>query len=375
MTNPLLQLLEAGQSVWLDYLDRRILTDGALRRLVENDGLRGLTSNPSIFAKAIGGGDYDREIQDWGKRPDTPDLQIYEQLAVKDIQAAADIFQPVYDRLNGHDGYASIEVSPRHAMDAQATIAEALRLWRAVDRPNIMIKVPATIPGLEAIRQLVGQGVNVNVTLLFGLEMYQAVAQAHIAGLELLRDAGGDVSRVHGVASLFVSRIDTVIDRKIDERLVLATHGSALELQQLRGKVAIANAKIAYQLYLGLVATTRWKRLAAIGAAPQRLLWASTGTKNVDYSDTLYVEQLIGRDTINTTPPKTLDAFRDHGVVRATLVEDVAGARDTLATAETLGLDLDGVTDALTRDGLAQFERSLDQLLHVIAERRQHALT
>ncbi|MGH6806831.1 MAG: transaldolase [Ensifer adhaerens] len=372
MTNPLLQLVEAGQSVWLDYLDRKFMSDGTLNRLIEDDGLRGLTSNPSIFEKAIGqGGDYDAQLQSLLQEGDSSPLDLYERLAVTDIQSAADLFRPVYDRLHGLDGYASIEVSPRHAMDTEATIVEAQRLWRSVDRPNLMVKVPATKPGLRAIRHLIGEGVNVNVTLLFGIEMYLAVAEAHIAGLDALTAKGGDLSTVHGVASFFVSRIDTQIDKKIDARLETAMGDDAETLRRLRGKVAIANAKIAYQHSLDLLATPRWARLAALGAAPQRLLWASTGTKNPDYLDTLYVDELIGPDTISTMPPKTMDAFRDHGIVRPSLTEDVTSALEILAAAERLGLGLRAVTDELTVDGVRQFENSLETLLGAIAQKRK----
>ena len=373
MTNPLLQLLEVGQSVWLDFLDRKFLTDGSLQKLIKNDGLRGLTSNPSIFEKAIAqGGDYDAELQLLLQQEDHPALDLYERLAVSDIQTAADLFRPVYDRLGGLDGYASIEVSPRHALDTEATILEAQRLWRAVDRPNVMIKVPATAPGLRAIRYLIGEGINVNVTLLFGIDMYLAVAEAHLSGLEALRARGGDVTAVHGVASFFVSRIDAKIDKAIDARLTSATGEAAATLRRLRGRVAIANAKVAYQHYLDLVATPRWRTLASLGASPQRLLWASTGTKNSDYPDTLYIDELIGPDTISTMPPKTLDAFREHGSVRARLAQNIDGAKATLAEAEALGLNLRAITDQLTLDGVEQFERSLESSLAAIAEKHRN---
>ncbi len=372
MKNPLLQLLEVGQSVWLDYLDRKFLIDGSLKKLIDEDGLRGLTSNPSIFEKAIAqGGDYDAQIQLLLKSADLDALDLYERLAVTDIQTAADLFRPVYDGLGGLDGYASIEVSPRHAFDTEATILEAQRLWRAVDRPNVMVKVPATEPGLRAIRYLIGEGINVNVTLLFGIDMYLEVAEAHLSGLEALRARGGDIGSVHGVASFFVSRIDTKIDKDIDARIKSAGGEEAATLRRLRGKVAIANAKIAYQHYLDLVATPRWRTLAALGASPQRLLWASTGTKNPDYADTLYIDELIGPDTISTMPPKTLDAFRDHGRVGERLTQDIDAARATLAEAEALGLNLRGVTDELTSDGVRQFEHSLEALLAAIAEKHK----
>jgi transaldolase/glucose-6-phosphate isomerase len=371
MTNPLLQLLEAGQSVWIDYLDRRFLSDGSLLRLIKEDGLRGLTSNSSIFERALTqSSDYDIQIRllldPWDRSP----VDLYGFLAVRDIQTAADQFRVVHRNLGGLDGYASIEVSPRYAFDAEAMITEGGRLWRAVDRPNVMVKIPATEPGLRAIRHLISEGINVNVTLLFGIDMYRAVAEAHLAGLEALNAKGGDVTKVHGVASVFVGRIDTEIDNAIDLRLTTATGAEAARLQRLRGTVAIANAKMAYQHYLERLSTPRWRVLAALGASPQRLLWASTGPKNPAYPDTLYIDELIGPDTISTMTPKTLDAFRKRGDVRSRLGENVDEASTTLAEAERLGLSLRAVTDAWAADGLRQVERSRQALLGAIAEKR-----
>ncbi|MGH6972399.1 MAG: transaldolase [Caulobacteraceae bacterium] len=373
--NPLRALEAAGQAVWLDFLDRKLLDEGRLQRLIDEDGVKGLTSNPSIFEKAIGEGDaYDERLRSLtGSSGDRPE-GLYERIAVADIQRAADIFRPTYDRLGGRDGYVSLEVSPGLASDTQGTIAEARRLWRAVDRPNLMIKVPGTAEGVPAIRALIGEGINVNVTLLFGLDAYLAVAEAHIAGLEALKASGGDLSRVHGVARFFVSRIDTKIDKTIDERLKTADAEEAEALRRLRGKIAIANAKVAYQRYLGLTKSERWRRLADAGAAPQRLLWASTGTKDPAFSDTLYVESLIGPDTVDTVPPKTMDAFRDHGVVAETLTADVKGAERDLAEAERLGLDLGGVTRALVPEGVRQFAQSFDALLQAVARKRERVL-
>ena len=369
MTNPLLKLSEAGQAVWLDYLHRKILEDGELKRLIDEDGLKGMTSNPSIFQKAIGeGDDYDDGIRAALSKGDLEPMALYETLAIADIQAAADQFRPVYDGLNGADGYVSLEVSPYLAMDTEATIAEGRRLWRAVNRPNVMIKVPGTSAGVPAIRELIGEGININVTLLFGIQAYLDVAEAHMTGLESLKVAGGDIAKVHGVASFFVSRIDTQIDKEIDRRVAAGEWTDALKA--LRGQVAIANAKMAYQRYLEMVATPRWQALAAAGAAPQRLLWASTGAKDPAYSDVLYVENLIGPDTVNTVPTKTLDAFRDHGKVGPTLTEGVGEAREVLATAERLGLDLGGVTDRLIVDGVRQFSQAFDELLAAVAAKR-----
>ncbi len=375
MTNPLKQLEAAGQAAWLDYVHRKIIDDGELKRLILNDGLTGLTSNPSIFEKAIGEGDtYDGRLKALLKTGKESPKDLYEQLAIADIQDAADLFRPVYDHQKSRDGYVSLEVSPHLAMDTKGTVEEARRLWAAVDRPNLMIKVPGTAPGVPAIRQLIGEGINVNVTLLFGLDAYQAVAEAHMAGLEAFRAGGGDVSKVHGVASFFVSRIDTKIDKAIDTRLAAGVSATTSDLKALRGKVAIANAKIAYQHYLAMIAGDRWKALAAAGAAPQRLLWASTGTKDPTYSDVLYLDALIGRDTVNTIPPKTMDAFRDHGVVSDSLTADVAGARAILTQADAAGLDLAGVTDLLVVEGVQQFVDAFEALLNAVSDKRARIL-
>jgi transaldolase/glucose-6-phosphate isomerase len=375
MTNPLKQLSRVGQAVWLDYLHRDILENGDLARMIADDDVRGLTSNPSIFEKAIGGGEaYDAAIRKLLASGDLAAPALYERLAIADIQLAADRFRATFERLDGNDGYVSLEVSPTLADDTEGTIAEARRLWAAVDRPNLMIKVPGTTAGVPAIRQLIGEGINVNVTLLFGVEAYLAVAEAHIAGLEAFRAAGGNVGHVHGVASFFVSRIDTAIDKIIDDRLASAAGDDAATLRRLRGQVAIANARVAYQHYLDLIATPRWKALAAAGASPQRLLWASTGTKDPAYSDIHYVETLIGPDTVNTLPPKTMDAFRDHGRVRPTLAEDPQGARQVLADADRLGLDLASVTDQLVVEGVKQFAKSFEDLLAAVTGKRSRVL-
>jgi len=366
MTNPLLQLGEVGQAVWLDFIDRKILETGGLKRLIEQDGLKGVTSNPSIFEKAIGEGpDYDDRLRAFLAGGRAEAAEVYEHLAIGDIRDAADQLRPVYDRTGGADGFVSLEVSPYLAMDTQGTVTEARRLWKAVDRPNLMVKVPGTEAGFGAIRTLVGEGININVTLLFALKAYLAVAEAHTAGLEAFKAGGGDVSRVSGVASFFVSRIDTQIDKKIDQRIA-AGDRDADALKALRGKVAIANAKVAYQEYLKLIETPRWKALAAAGARPQRLLWASTGTKDPAYSDVLYVETLIGPNTVNTLPPKTMDAFRNHGRVAITLTQDVAEAERVLAEAERLGLDLGGVTRDLVTDGVKLFSDASDKLLAAV---------
>jgi transaldolase len=375
MTNPLRDLDAAGQAAWLDYVHRKILEDGELQRLIDEDAVKGLTSNPSIFEKAIGEGDaYDDRIQALAKPGESVEA-LYERIAITDIQGAADVFRHTYDRLYGRDGYVSLEVSPELADDTEGTIANARRLWTAVGRPNLMIKVPGTAAGVPAIRQLIGEGINVNVTLLFGVDAYLDVAEAYMAGLETYKAHGGDISRVHSVASFFVSRIDTKIDGAIDARLKAGATGQEAErLTRLRGKIAIANAKRAYQRYLELIDGPRWKPLAEAGASPQRILWASTGVKDPTYPDTLYVASLIGPDTVDTMPPKTMDAFRDHGRVAATLTEDVPLAEHDLAEAQGLGLDLDGVTRDLVIDGVKQFSDAFSALLKAVAEKRERIL-
>jgi len=370
-----LQALEAeGQAVWLDFLDRGFLAEGGLKRLIEEDGVTGVTSNPSIFEKAIGHGrEYDSDIRALLDEGEPSLTGIYEHLAITDIQAAADALRPVYDRLNGADGFASIEVSPFLAGSTQGTIDEARRLWAAVDRPNLMVKVPGTREGVPAVRELTASGVNVNITLLFSNDMYEAVAEAFIAGLEDRLAKGEDISSISSVASFFVSRIDTRIDAEIDAR-VKSGDPQSEQLTALRGKVAIANAKLAYQYYLDLIVSDRWKALAAKGARPQRLLWASTGTKDPAYSDVLYVETLIGRDTINTMPPKTIEAFLDHGVAKPSLTADIESERRVLAEADRLGLDLAGVTAALVVEGVEKFEDAADALLGAIAKTRSEML-
>ncbi|HWF77947.1 MAG TPA: transaldolase [Caulobacteraceae bacterium] len=372
MTNPLRELEAAGQAVWLDYLHRKILENGELKRLIDEDGIKGLTSNPSIFEKAIGSGDaYDDRVQAALKTTDGAPMSIYERIAIADIQAAADIFRPTWDRLGGKDGFVSLEVSPKLANDTEGTVAEARRLWKAVDRPNLMIKVPGTKAGTPAIRRLIGEGINVNVTLLFGVAAYLDVAEAHIHGLEAAKAAGRDVSKIHGVASFFVSRIDTKIDKAIDARLAQSpAPDEALRLKRVRGKIGIANAKRAYQRYLEIIATPQWKALAEAGASPQRVLWASTGVKDPSFPDILYAVSLIGPDTIDTLPPATIDAFRDHGTVSPSLTTDVAEAEHDLAEAKGLGIDLDAVTDALVVEGVDLFAKAFDDLLKAVSEKR-----
>lgn len=361
--NPLQALHEQGQSPWLDYIRRNLITSGELQRLIDEDGLMGVTSNPAIFEKAITGSqDYTAALAAL-ESENLDAMALYERLAVEDVQNVADILKPIYDRTQGRDGYVSLEVSPYLAKDTEGTIAEARRLWRAVNRPNLMIKVPATPEGLPAIRRLIGEGINVNVTLLFAQDVYRQVAEAYIAGLEDLAAAGGDLRRVAGVASFFVSRIDTLVDAKLDAKLKAGDGDRAL-IESLKGKVAVANAKLAYQAYKKIFSGERWEKLAAAGARTQRLLWASTGTKNPQYSDVLYVEELIGPDTVNTIPPATWEAFRDHGRVRPTLESDLEAAHDTLETLEKVGVSLKEVTDALLTDAVRLFAEPFDKLLN-----------
>ena len=374
--NPVKALENHGQAVWLDFLARGFIAKGELKKLIDSDGVRGVTSNPSIFEKAIGSSDeYDGSIGKALKGSDRPVAELFERLAVEDIQHAADVLRPVYDSLDGHDGFVSLEVSPYLAMDTKGTIAEAKRLWKDVHRKNLMIKVPATQEGLPAIQQLTGEGISVNITLLFSQKVYRQVAEAYLAGIEKYVAKGGDPSHVASVASFFVSRIDTVVDKELDEKIAKANDPSEKErLAALKGKVAIANAKLAYQDYKRLFSGARWDKLAAKGARPQRLLWASTGTKNKDYSDVLYVEELIGPNTINTMPPATMDAFRDHGKLRDTLEDNIEEARHVLAELERGGISLDAITADLVKDGVRLFADAADKLYGAVAHKRATVL-
>jgi transaldolase/glucose-6-phosphate isomerase len=368
--NPVKQLLAHGQSPWLDFIRRGFIAEGSLNKLVEEDGLGGVTSNPSIFEKAMGSGaDYDPQFKELAAGGVHDANELYETMAVDDIRHAADVLRPVFERTRGLDGFVSLEVSPYLALRTEETIAEARRLWKWVDRPNLMVKVPGTEQGAPSVRILIEDGININVTLLFALSAYQAVAEAYLTGLEARVAKGLDVSHISSVASFFVSRIDAQIDKKIDER-VAAGDKDAEALKALRGRVAIANAKQAYAWYQEMIASDRWQKLAAAGANPQRLLWASTGTKDKAYSDVLYVEELIGRDTVNTMPPATMDAFRDHGHAADTLTHDLEGARHILAETERLGLDLAGVTKHLVEDGVKLFADAADNLLGAVAQKR-----
>jgi transaldolase/glucose-6-phosphate isomerase len=374
--NPVKALENHGQSVWLDFLARGFVAKGELQKLIDTDGVKGITSNPSIFEKAIGSSDeYDGAIGKALKGGDRPVADLFEQLAVEDIQHAADVLRPVYDHLKGEDGFVSLEVSPYLAMDAKGTIAEAERLWNDVSRKNLMVKVPATPEGLPAIRHLIGEGISINITLLFSQQVYLQVAEAYLAGLEKYVAKGGDPSHVASVASFFVSRIDTMVDKQLDDKIAKANDPTEKErLAALKGKVAIANAKLAYQEYKRLFSGARWEKLKAKGAKPQRLLWASTGTKNKDYSDVLYVEELIGPNTVNTVPPATLDAFRDHGKVRDSLEENIEDARSVLEELERSGVSLDAITAELVKDGVKQFADAADKLYGAVAHKRAAVL-
>lgn len=366
-----------GQSVWLDYLRRSLFTSGEFRRLIVEDGLRGATSNPSIFEKAFAGStDYVNALREIERRHDIEPMALYEALAIRDIRDAADLLHPEYEATKRVDGYVSLEVSPYIAHDTHATIEEARRLWEAISRGNVMIKVPGTVEGVPAVRQLVSEGINVNITLLFGIERYKEVAHAYIDGLSTYVEKGGDATNVASVASFFVSRIDTMVDDIIARRLTTTTDADVrTALTRLLGNVAIANAKLAYQAYRELCSTPAWQRLAAKGALPQRLLWASTSTKNPRYRDVRYVEELIGPDTVNTITPSTLEAFHDHGRLRASLEEHVEDAHGILEALQGAGISLREVTDTLIEEGVTQFNVAFDRLLSAVEKGRRTELT
>lgn len=363
------KLHEMGQSVWFDFIRRSLITSGKLKELVDQ-GVKGVTSNPAIFEKAIAGSnDYDEDLKQLIKTDKSVD-QIYEALAFEDITRATDVLKPVYESTNAKDGYVSLEVSPHLAYDTEKTISEAKRLFETINRPNLMIKVPATPAGIPAITELIGSGVNVNVTLIFGLENYRALAEAYIAGLEKLAKTGLSVKdghpldKVASVASFFVSRVDTAVDKALEK----------IGNTDLQGKTAIANAKVAYTEFKTIFSGSRWQQLADKGAHVQRVLWASTGTKNPNYSDTLYVDELIGPDTVNTLPPATLDSFIDHGKIYETLTQGLDEARQQLAQLAELGINLNSVTQKLQEDGVVAFAEPFDALMKSIAEKREKLL-
>ena len=367
--NPLKGLLAYGQSPWLDFIRRNILLNGDLKRMINEDGLRGMTSNPAIFEKAITAGDDYNDIIKAADAKSSTAMALYEKIAIRDVQDACDIFKSVHTETKGRDGYVSLEVSPMLAFDTQGTIDEARRLWKAVNRPNVMIKIPATPQGIPAIRQVLEDGINVNITLLFAQSAYEQVAEAFLTALEARAAKGLDISPIASVASFFVSRIDSLVDGKIDAILKTETDAKKkLLLESLLGKVAIANARRTYKKYQELFGGSRWKALAAKGGQTQRLLWASTSTKNPKYRDVIYVEELIGADTVDTIPPATFDAFRDHGKLRASLTENVEGAEKTMSDLEAAGISMKEVTDKLLADAVKLFQDPFKQLLDAITK-------
>jgi transaldolase len=365
--NPLQRLHEAGQSIWLDYIDRTMLRNGDLARRIRDDALTGMTSNPTIFEKALAEGSaYDDQLR--SATGDHTALDLFELIATSDVRDACDAFRSVYDQTKGVDGYVSIEVSPGAAHDAQATVTEASRLWATVNRPNVMIKIPGTVEGAKAVRQAIANGLNINITLLFAIEAYKSIIDAYMSGLEDRVAAGKAIASIHSVASFFVSRVDSEIDKRLDAAIAAGT-GNVQMLKELHGKAAIANAKLAYELFQESIGSPRWHALAEHGATVQRPLWASTSTKNPAYRDVMYVEQLIGPHTVNTMPPATIDAFRDHGVVERTVDADVAGSQQIVSLLEQSGISMQDVTDKLLADGLKSFQKSFDTLLAGLAEK------
>ncbi len=357
---PAEQLNQFGQSAWLDLIGRKMIQTGELLRMSQEDGIRGVTANPAIFEKAIvESHDYDEELK--GIKDKTP-LQVYEAIAIADVRSACDVLRPLFDRLNGKDGFVSLEVSPEIARDTAATLGEAKRFWAAVDRPNLLVKIPANREGIPAIRAATAAGISINITLIFSCAVYQQVMEAYLSGLEERAQHGLDLSRIHSVASFFVSRVDTLVDKMLEAK-------GTPEAKALLGKIAVANAKEAYQRFLKVVGSPRWKALEAKGATRQRPLWASTGTKNKAYSDVLYVEQLIGQDTVNTIPLATLQAFNGHGKAAETLTKDVEQARAQLAQLSKVGIDLEKACSQLTEEGLELFTKALRGLLAAIGGR------
>ncbi len=359
--NRLKQLHDAGVSIWLDFIDRSILRNGDLSRRIREDALTGMTSNPTIFEKALAEGSaYDDQLR--GAPAGRTSLDLFELLETSDVRDACDLFRPVYEATSGADGYVSIEVSPTSANDSHATVAEAQRLWSMVDRPNVMIKVPGTAEGAVAVRTLIGAGLNVNITLLFSLDAHRRVIHAYLDGLEDRRRAGKPIDTIASVASFFVSRVDSEIDKRLEAIAAAATGDARARALALRGKAAIANAKLAYALFLAEFSSPRFAALRAVGGRVQRPLWASTGVKNPAYRDTVYVEELVGPDTVNTMPPALIEAFRAHGETRRTVDTDLDGARRVIADLASVGIEIDDVTHKLLRDGLASFQQSFETL-------------
>jgi transaldolase len=370
--SPLVKIQEFGQSIWLDFLSRKLIASGELKKLVDNNGLRGMTSNPSIFDKAIAGSrDYDDDIRRLALEGKSAE-EIYEVLAIKDVQDASDVFRPLYDRLEGRDGFVSLEVNPHLARDVKKTLSEARRLWKELNRPNVFIKVPATVEGLQCIRQLISEGINVNVTLLFGLPRYREVAEAYILGLEDRAGKEKPLQSVSSVASFFLSRIDVLVDSKLEKIMAGGGEKAALA-EKVHGQVAIASAREAYQIYKEIFGGKRFRLLEEKGAHPQRVLWASTSTKNPDYSDVKYVEPLIGPQTINTMPQETIDAYRDHGDPALRLEKGLHEARETLDLLRALDIDINQVTQQLEDEGIEKFNKPYDDLIKTLENKRAAA--
>jgi transaldolase len=365
------QLLDQGQSIWQDDISRGQITGGSLAAMIEDVGVRGVTSNPTIFEKAIAGSsDYDAQIAELSKG-DLSTAEIFEQLAVTDIRNACDVFRPIYDLSNGGDGFVSIEVAPDLARDAEGTREATRRLWKEVDRPNLMIKIPGTVEGAPVVREMLAEGININITLLFSIEAYERVANAYLDAVEERVTSGKPVDRLASVASFFVSRVDTLVDRQLNEKIAdTEDPRDKKAIEALRGKAAVANAKLAYALFEELFSGPRWDALKAAGARPQRPLWASTGTKNPDYSDVLYVDTLIGPYTVNTMPGKTIQAFLDHGVVKRTVDSDIPQAKDVMIDLEAAGVSIDAVTAQLEEEGIASFIKSFETLLAGVEGKR-----
>jgi len=364
------QAAELGQAIWLDYIRREFIESGELQKLI-GDGLRGITSNPSIFKEAMADStDYDDRLPQLFEA-DMLAEEIYEELAIEDVRQAADLLRPVYDQTNGLDGYVSLEANPELAYDVEATLEEVRYLFETVDRPNVMIKAPGTSAGIPAIATLIGEGININVTLLFSLTNYEMVADAYIRGLERLADRDGDLSRIASVASFFVSRVDTAVDKKLDEIIDQGYQRLADQAGPLKGKIGIANAKMAYARYLTIFSSERWRRLEAKGARPQRLLWGSTSIKSPDYPDTLYVDNLMGANTVNTVPRSTLEALLDHGTISSGLTAGLDEARTQLNRLAQLGIDLELITQQLQDEGVIKFAESFAELLESLDEKRE----
>lgn len=368
--NPLKKLETLGQSIWLDYIRRDLITSGDLLKQIENDGLRGMTSNPAIFQKSIAESNlYDSEIRDLAAHNKEINT-IYEEISQKDVQHAADVFRPLYDKTKGDDGYVSLEVNPHLANNTKGTIAEGRRLRTALNRPNVLIKVPATLEGLPAIRQLISEGISINVTLIFGLPRYRAVAEAYVEGLEERLVQGKPIDNITSVASFFLSRIDTLVDPALEK--IIESNSKKNEIaKEALGEVAISSAKAAYQIYKEVFGSARFKKLEEKGARAQRLLWASTSNKNPKYSDVKYIEPLIGPNTVNTVPPQTIDAYRDHGDPNLTIELDIKKANRVLESLPELGIDIDKVTQQLEDEGIGKFNEPFDKLMEALSKKSQ----